>query len=75
MKTLKELESEIQSTIDFEYLQPVDAACEKCGAQLYLDTRMVLTTYPPQYTYVCKRCNNTETSYLRLKTENLWVIE
>lgn len=68
MKTLKELESEIQTKIDFEYLQPVDAACIKCGAQLYLDTRMVLTTYPPQYTYVCKRCNNTETSRLSVRS-------
>ena len=36
MKTLKEIESVTQISLDFGYLQPVNATCEKCGDQLYL---------------------------------------
>lgn len=69
MKTLKEIEAERKNQDFFEYYnwyRPVNARCSKCGAQLYIDDSVVLTTYPPKYQYYCKACGNSETSSIRL---------
>ena len=31
--------------------------CPVCKSQLYKDTGVVLTTYPPKYSYECRECN------------------
>lgn len=68
MKTLAELERQNDFRVIGQegYLVPVNAACSKCGCQLLLNTRIVLTTFPEQYQYLCEACGNVETSYLRL---------
>lgn len=68
MKTLVELEREacVMPLHHDVNLQPVNAACEKCGGQLFIDTRIVLSSYPPKNMYICKACGNVETSYLVL---------
>ena len=37
--------------------------CPKCGELLLMRTDMVLTSYPPQYQYVCKTCGWVGNSY------------
>ena len=32
--------------------------CKKCGNKAIVDTSVVLTTYPPQYSYSCPSCND-----------------
>ena len=69
MKTLKEIELERFNADHFDgytWYKPVDAACSKCGSQLYINDMVVLTSYPPQYQYICKECGNVETSTIRL---------
>lgn len=34
-------------------------ACEKCGAAVWKDLTMVLTSYPCQYRIYCKKCGWT----------------
>ena len=36
-------------------LRPV---CDKCGGDLYCDTSMQLSSYPPQYNVHCRGCKN-----------------
>ena len=69
MKTLREIEAERINQDFFESYncyRPVNAKCSKCGAQLYINDSVVLTSYPPQYQYYCKACGNVETSAIRL---------
>lgn len=32
--------------------------CENCGNKAVVDTSVVLTTYPPQYSYSCPTCGH-----------------
>lgn len=73
MKTLKELEqihNEIYSPDEiiegYIHYKKVDAACDKCGAPLYLNESVILTTYPEMYQYRCMKCGNTECSRLHI---------
>ena len=68
-KTLKQIEED-RSNKDhwdnYSWYKPVDAACSKCGGQLYINDSVILTSYPPQYQYVCQTCGNVETSHIQL---------
>lgn len=70
MKTLKEIEAKRINQDFFDNYnnsyRPVNAKCSKCGAQLYINDSVVLTSYPPQYQYYCKACGNVETSMIRV---------
>lgn len=72
MKTLKEIEAERGDKDFFESYRPVNAKCSKCGAQLYINDGVVLTSYPPKYQYYCKACDNVETSRIRLNPSYRW---
>lgn len=65
MKTLQEIEYETNFPMYQDYV-PVNAACSNCGGQLYRNTSIVLTSYPPQHQYWCPQCGNIETSWLHL---------
>lgn len=39
-----------------------DIECPKCGAPIYYDSTMVLTSYPEKFKYWCK-CGWSATSY------------
>lgn len=39
-----------------------DIECPECGKHVYLDTTVVLTSYPPQYKYWCS-CGWVGNSY------------
>lgn len=41
-----------------------DIECPKCGAKVYFNSSIVLTTYPPQYSYWCD-CGWHGTSFMR----------
>ena len=34
-----------------------DIECPKCGAKIFRDMAMVLTSYPPKHNYWCKECD------------------
>ena len=34
-------------------------SCPKCGELVSVDTSVVLTSYPPQYSYCCPHCKHT----------------
>ena len=38
---------------DFTGQVQTDIDCPKCGRKIYLDTRVVLTSYPAKYSYWC----------------------
>ena len=38
-----------------------DIECPQCGKKIYFDSRVVLTSYPPQYSYWCT-CGWSDTS-------------
>lgn len=40
-----------------------DIECPKCGEPIYVNTSVVLTTYPPKYKYQCNKCKWTEAGY------------
>ncbi len=40
----------------FSDKEETDIECPKCGAHIYRDTRIVLTSYPAQYRYECPNC-------------------
>lgn len=33
--------------------------CPKCGHLAVVDASIILTSYPPQYSYYCEHCNET----------------
>lgn len=73
MKTLKELEqihnttySPDEITEGYNRYKKVDVACNKCGAPLYLNESVVVTTYPEMYQYKCMECGNVEYSHLHI---------
>lgn len=67
MKTLKELEQESSSIFEgYEEYKPVNAKCEVCGGQLYINNSIILTSYPPMFQYKCSKCGHIELSTLRL---------
>lgn len=37
-------------------LKITDIECPECGNKIYVNTAMVLTTYPPQQRYECLDC-------------------
>lgn len=41
-----------------------DIDCPKCGRKIYLDDRIVLTTYPAKYYYWCP-CGWTGSAYIK----------
>lgn len=48
----------------------LDLRCENCGGKMSCEE--ILTTYPPQYSYTCKKCGGTKVtpmSYPRLVYE------
>lgn len=47
----------------------INIECPKCGKRIYLDTTVVLTSYPPQHKYWCS-CGWTEHSYFYWGKEN-----
>lgn len=71
-QTLKEIE-EKRCLYLSGGLVPVEAKCERCGeGQLFRDTNVSVSTYPPTYFYYCSKCGNNESSTLCLgiaKTE------
>ncbi len=40
-----------------------DIECPKCGALIYKNISVVLTSYPPQYQFHCEKCGWHGTSY------------
>lgn len=40
-----------------------DIECPVCGNNIFWDSRIVLTTYPAQYSYYCKNCGWTGSSF------------
>lgn len=36
--------------------------CDECGINMERPDNIILTSYPPQYNYVCPKCGRTETS-------------
>lgn len=72
MKTLKEWAAESSLVYNdtelnpFYQYAPVDAMCENCGHQLYLNTTIILTTYPAQFQYYCPKCGHVESSFIKL---------
>lgn len=49
------------NTYIFHHKELTDIECPKCGAYIYRDTGVVLTTYPAQYNYECLKCGWTGT--------------
>lgn len=43
--------------------QVTNIKCPHCDTLLYMDTSVVLTSYPAQYIYICPNCNWRGTSY------------
>ena len=37
------------------YIQ-TDIECPKCGALIYKNISLILTSYPPQYQFHCEKC-------------------
>lgn len=67
MKTLRELEQEsLDIEVGYEHYSSVNAKCEVCGGQLYINNSVVIATYPPYYQYMCPICGHVETSRLHL---------
>ena len=67
--TLKEIENKYKENIfadEFSIYKKTEAECSKCGSPLYQNVYIVLTSYPPQYQYICKACGNVETSTISL---------
>lgn len=53
---MKTWEEYINEDIYGEYVakyEPVEVECPKCKNRLYKRTDIVLTSYPPQYEYLC----------------------
>ena len=44
-------------TTDWGRYTEMIVECPKCGAHLFRDNMVVLSTYPPQHKYICKKCN------------------
>lgn len=44
-------------------MEPTDIECPNCDCKIYRRTDMVLTTYPPKYSYVCTSCGWTGTAH------------
>lgn len=42
-----------QITDDYSSQVQTDIECPKCGRKIYLDTRVVLSSYPCKYQYWC----------------------
>lgn len=42
--------------IDYHRYEEMPVECPECGQNIYRDCAVVLTTYPPQHSYVCKNC-------------------
>ena len=57
---LKDMEIEYWDTGQ----EKTDIECPECGRHIYLNTRIVLTSYPSQYSYWCS-CGWTGTSHYR----------
>lgn len=49
------------------FLQPdsvkTEIWCPWCGAPVYKDMSIILTSYPPKYRYFCSSCKWEETFY------------
>ena len=43
----------INTPINSDDTKKTDIDCPKCGKKIYLDTKIVLATYPPTYSYWC----------------------
>jgi len=56
MITWEDFKNNIHKDIPSKY-QITQIICPKCGKPLYRDQSIVLTTYPPQFSYVCLSCN------------------
>lgn len=44
-------------------LEETTIKCPKCGELIYKDVSVVLTSYPPQYRYVCVKCGWQDTYF------------
>lgn len=44
-------------------LQETNIKCPKCKKFIYRDVGIVLSTYPPQYRYICMDCGWQDTYY------------
>lgn len=44
-------------------LKETTIKCPKCGEFIYKDVSVVLTSYPPQYRYVCTKCGWQDTYF------------
>lgn len=55
--------------VSFEFGQvKTSIKCPNCGKEIYLDNTVVLTTYPPQYSYWCE-CGWSGTSYAKWSSD------
>lgn len=54
--------TEILHLHNMNYLK-TDIECPVCGAPVYKNTSIVLTSYPPQYQFHCEKCGWYGTSY------------
>ena len=43
--------------------------CPICDSNIFWDSRVVLTTYPAQYSYYCKNCGWAGNSYKKRRKE------
>lgn len=37
-------------------MRKVDIQCPECGKDIFLLTNIILTSYPPKNSYICKNC-------------------
>ena len=40
-----------------------DIECPNCGAFIYKNISLILTSYPPQYQFHCEKCGWFDTAY------------
>lgn len=51
-----EMRTHDMKTNDWGHYTEMIAACPKCGAYLFRDNTVILTSMPPQHKYICKKC-------------------
>lgn len=59
---------DIRLSNEYDGQVQTDIECPDCGRKIYLDTTMVLTSYPCKYRYWCS-CGWHDTSHLKWRRD------
>lgn len=58
----KNKKKKIMSNYNYN-LEETTIKCPKCGEFIYRDVSVVLASYPPQYKYICIKCDWQDTYF------------